>query len=308
MSGGATGPNTRVELCGVSLKNPLIAASGTFGFGREYDELYDISIWGGISVKGLTNEPRQGNPPARVAETASGVLNSVGLQNPGVDAFIRDELPFLKKRGVAVIANVAGSSIDSYVEAVKKLSDAPVDIIELNISCPNVKSGGVQFGARPEAAAETTRAVKKICAHPLMVKLSPNVADIAEIARAVQDAGADAISLINTLTGMAIDATSRRPILANVTGGLSGPAIKPVALRMVWQAAGAVRVPVVGMGGVSSGTDAAEFMIAGARAVMIGTANMLDPFAGVSILREFEEFLIKNRVTDVNSLVGTLKI
>jgi dihydroorotate dehydrogenase (NAD+) catalytic subunit len=295
-----------VDICGVRLKNPLIAASGTFGFGGEYGELYDISSWGAIAVKGLTNEPRDGNPPHRIAETASGVLNSVGLQNPGVDAFIRDELPRLTALGVPVIANVAGASAEDYTEAVRKLSGAPIAIVELNISCPNVKRGGAQFGARPDTAAAVTAAVRKVCAHPLMVKLSPNVADIAEIARAVSEAGADAISLINTITGMAIDARTRRPVLANVIGGLSGPAIKPVALRMVRQASRAVSIPVVGMGGVMTGEDAAEFMIAGASAVMIGTANIVDPFAGARIPRELEDFMDENGVEDVNSLVGAL--
>ncbi|MDR1510254.1 MAG: dihydroorotate dehydrogenase [Synergistaceae bacterium] len=296
-----------IDLCGVKLKNPLIAASGTFGFGREYGEFYDISSWGAIAVKGLTNEPREGNPPHRIAETASGVLNSVGLQNPGIDAFLRDELPRLARAGTAVIANVAGSTAEDYAEAVRKLSGAPVDIVELNISCPNVKRGGAQFGARPESAAEITSAVRKVCDHPLMVKLSPNVSDITEIARAVSGAGADAISLINTVTGMAIDAKTRTPVLANVTGGLSGPAIKPVALRMVWQTSRAVSIPVVGMGGIMTGEDAAEFLIAGANAVMIGTANMIDPFAGPRILRELENFMDENGVPDVGSLVGTLK-
>ena len=300
--------NMSVELCGVKLKNPLVAASGTFGFGREYNELYDIGVWGGVSVKGLTNEPRPGNPPHRMAETASGILNSVGLQNPGVDAFIRDELPLLAKRGVAVIANVAGATEESYREAARKLSDSAVDIIELNISCPNVKQGGVQFGIYPGNAAALTEAVRPVCGKPLMVKLSPNVSDIAAIARAVAEAGADAVSLINTITGMAVDAKARRPLLANVTGGLSGPAIKPVALRMVWQAANAVTVPVVGMGGITTGEDAAEFLIAGAAAVMIGTANMTDPFAGPRILRELEDFIEEQGVADVNELVGSLSL
>ncbi|MDR3279236.1 MAG: dihydroorotate dehydrogenase [Synergistaceae bacterium] len=296
-----------VDLCGVKLKNPLIAASGTFGFGREYDELYDISCWGGISVKGLTNEPRTGNPPHRIAETSSGILNSVGLQNPGVDAFIREELPWLSRMGVVVIANVAGATTDDYTEAVRKLSDSPVDIIELNISCPNVKEGGVHFGICPKSVSKVTGAVRKRCLKPLMVKLSPNVSDIASVARAAEDAGADAISLINTITGMAIDARTRRPILANITGGLSGPAIKPVALRMTWQASKAVAVPVVGMGGIDTGTDAAEFLIAGARAVMIGTANITDPTAGPRIRAELENFMSENGVDDANELVGSLR-
>lgn len=298
--------NMSVELCGVKLKSPLIAASGTFGFGREYDEFYNISAWGAISVKGLTDEPRVGNPPPRIAETASGILNSVGLQNPGVDAFIRDELPRLVATGVTVIANVAGSTVESYTEAARKLSDSPVAMIELNISCPNVRQGGAQFGASPEEAARVTSAVRGVCSRPLMVKLSPNVTDITAIARAVQDAGADAVSLINTVAGMAIDARARRPALANITGGLSGPAIKPVALRMVWQTAKCLRIPVAGMGGVMTGTDAAEFMIAGATAVMAGTANITDVMAGPRILRELGEFLDENGIEDVNELTGSL--
>ena len=298
--------NMSVDLCGFKLKNPLIAASGTFGFGREYDEFYDISAWGAISVKGLTDEPRAGNPPPRIAETASGMLNSVGLQNPGVDAFIRDDLPRLAAKGVTVIANVAGSTVESYTEAVRKLSDSPVAIIELNISCPNVRQGGAQFGACPEEAARVTAAARSVCSRPLMVKLSPNVTDITAIALAVEDAGADAVSLINTLTGMAIDARARRPVLANITGGLSGPAIKPVALRMVWQTARSLRVPVVGMGGIMTGTDTAEFMIAGAAAVMVGTANMTDVMAGPRILRELGKFLDENGIDDVKKLTGSL--
>jgi dihydroorotate dehydrogenase (NAD+) catalytic subunit len=296
-----------VELCGVKLKTPLIAASGTFGFGREYDELYDIAAWGAIAVKGLTNLPRAGNPPHRIAETASGMLNSIGLQNPGVDAFIRDELPRLAARGCVVIANVAGATIDDYCEAVRKLSDSQVSMIELNISCPNVRRGGVQFGTDPACAGEVTRAVRGCCSLPLIVKLSPNVADIAAIARTAADAGADAISLINTVTGMAIDARTRRAVLANTTGGLSGPAIKPIALRMVWQAASTVTIPIIGMGGITTGEDAAEFMIAGASAVMVGTANIVDAMAGIRIRDELKNFLRENGVPDVRELVGSIQ-
>jgi dihydroorotate dehydrogenase (NAD+) catalytic subunit len=296
------------DICGVKLKNPLIAASGTFGFGREYDELYDISCWGAVSVKGLTLEPRDGNPPARIAETASGMLNSIGLQNPGVGAFIRDELPRLLRKGIKVIANAAGSSPDEYREVVRRLSDSPVDIIELNISCPNVKEGGAHFGATPSGVCKITRAVRGVCGRPLMVKLSPNVSDITQTAKAAEDAGADAISLINTLIGMAIDSKSRRPSLANVTGGLSGPAIKPVALRMVWEAARAVRIPVVGMGGITTADDVVQFMMAGARAVMIGTANIIDPMAGPGILKGLAEFMEDNEICDAASLVGSLDI
>jgi dihydroorotate dehydrogenase (NAD+) catalytic subunit len=296
------------ELCGVKLKNPFIAASGTFGFGREFDGLYDISCWGGISVKGLTLKPREGNPPHRIAETASGILNSVGLQNPGVDSFIKDELPWLAGKGTAVIANIAGATEEEYVEMARRLSDTSVDIVELNISCPNVKEGGAQFGTSPSSAGRIVSAVRKTCRQPLMTKLSPNVSDIASVARAAEEAGADAISLINTLTGMAIDTRTRAPILANVTGGLSGPAIKPVALRMVFEASRAVSVPVVGMGGIMTGDDAAQFMIAGAAAVMVGTANIVDPMSGPRIIPEFEGFLADNNIRDLRTLIGSLKI
>jgi dihydroorotate dehydrogenase (NAD+) catalytic subunit len=296
------------EICGVRMKNPLIAASGTFGFGREYDELYDISCWGGIAVKGLTLHRREGNPPRRIAETASGVLNSVGLQNPGVDAFIRYELPWLERKKIAIIANVAGSTEEEYTETVRRLQDAAVDIIELNISCPNVKEGGAQFGTSPSAVSRITGSVRKVCRQPLMVKLSPNVSDIAAIARAAEEAGADAISLINTLAGMAIDTKTKTPSLANVTGGLSGPAIKPVALRMTWETARAVKTPVIGMGGITTGDDVAQFMMAGASAVMIGTANIADPMAGPKILDEFSDFLTAFDIDNLHKLIGSLKL
>lgn len=296
----------KTELCGVKMKNPLIAASGTFGFGREFDRLYDISCWGGISVKGLTLNPRNGNPPHRIAETASGMLNSVGLQNPGVDAFIKDELPWLAAKGTAVIANVAGTDAEEYAEVARRLSDTAADIVELNISCPNVKEGGIQFGTSPSSAGSIVAAVRKTCRQPLMVKLSPNVSDIAAIAKAAEESGADAISLINTLTGMAIDTRTRKPVLANVTGGLSGPAIKPVALRMVYEVSKTVKLPVVGMGGIMTGEDAARFMMAGAAAVMIGTANIADPTSGPRIIAEFERFIADNDIADLRTLTGSL--
>ncbi|MDR0617008.1 MAG: dihydroorotate dehydrogenase [Synergistaceae bacterium] len=299
--------DTSCALCGVKLKNPFIAASGTFGFGREFDRLYDISCWGGISVKGLTLKAREGNPPHRIAETASGILNSVGLQNPGIEAFINDELPWLAAKGTAIIANIAGGTEEEYVEIARRLSDASVDIVELNISCPNVKEGGVRFGTSPSSAARIVGAVRKACRQPLMAKLSPNVTDIASIAKAAEEAGADAISLINTLTGMAIDARTRAPVLANVTGGLSGPAVKPVALRMVYETSRAVSVPVVGMGGIMTGEDAAQFMIAGAAAVMVGTANIADPMSGPRIIAEFEKFLADYNIKSLGALVGSLK-
>jgi len=295
-----------VCLCGVRLKNPVIAASGAFGFGREYDALYDIGRLGGISVKGLTLEPRCGNPPHRMAETPSGMLNAVGLQNPGVDAFISEDLPWLLEKGLAVMANIAGSTQEDYCRMAEKLAPTGVHMLEMNISCPNVREGGVAFGVKPEAVYAVTRAVKKYAGQPLMVKLSPNVADIAENARAAEEAGADCISLINTLTGIAVDAKRRRMVLANNVGGLSGPAVKPVALRMVWQASRAVSIPVVGMGGIMTGEDAAEFLLCGARAVMVGTANFADPFACPRIIRELNDFLAAQRVRKAEEIVGAL--
>ena len=295
------------KLCGIRLQNPVIAASGTFGFGREYAQLYDLSRLGGISVKGLTLQPRQGNGAHRMAETASGMLNAVGLQNPGVDAFIAEELPFLLAQGrTAVIANIAGSTVDDYCRMAEKLAPTGVHIIEMNISCPNVKEGGVAFGVKPEMVYAVTRAVKKYARQPLMVKLSPNVADIADNARAAEDGGADCLSLINTLTGIAVDARHKRMVLANNVGGLSGPAIKPVALRMVWQASHAVSIPVVGMGGIMTGEDAAEFLLCGAQAVMVGTASFADPFACPRIVDELDAFLQAQKVRRVSELVGAL--
>ena len=295
-----------VRLCGVRLKNPVIAASGTFGFGREYDALYDIGRLGGVSVKGLTLEPRCGNPPHRVAETASGMLNSVGLENPGVDAFVSEHLPWLLEKRLTVIANIAGSTVGDYCRIADKLAPTGVHMLEMNISCPNVQSGGVAFGVRPETVYTVTRAVKQQAGQPLMVKLSPNVADIAENARAAEAAGADCISLINTLTGVAVDAKRRRMVLANNVGGLSGPAVKPVALRMVWQVYKAVGIPVVGMGGIMTGTDAAEFMLCGAQAVMVGTANFADPLACPRIVRELEDYLVAQKARKVGEIVGAL--
>lgn len=297
-----------VNICGVPLNNPVIAASGTFGFGREYQNFYDVSLLGGISVKGLTRLKRLGNPPARVAETPSGMLNSVGLQNPGVEAFIADELPWLKQQGIVVIANMAGACEDDYIFMADRLSGSDVDMLEMNISCPNVKEGGVAFGTKPESIHNIVRLVKPAARKPLIVKLSPNVADIAECARAAEEAGADAVSLINTLTGMAVDVYKKKPILANIVGGLSGPAIRPVALRMVWQASRAVKIPVIGMGGIMTGEDAAAFMLCGASAVMVGTANIHDPMACVNIIRQLEEHCDQTGVQSVSELTGALEI
>ena len=301
-------PDTAVTLAGVTLKNPIVVASGTFGFGREFSEYYPLSELGGICVKGLTVRPRPGNPSPRIAETPGGILNSVGLQNPGVDAFIQTELPWLRQQGTKIIANISGNTLEEFEELSEKVSGAGVDLIEVNISCPNVKSGGLAFGTLPESAAAATRAVKSHASVPVMVKLSPNVTSIADIARAVEDAGADAISLINTLLGMRIDLASHRPILKNNTGGLSGPAVFPVAVRCVWQAAQAVSIPILGMGGVSTGAQAAELMMAGASAVAVGTANFTDPRAAIQIRDQLTDWAAGQGIEALASLTGSLRI
>lgn len=293
-----------VCLAGVHLKNPIVMASGTFGFGREYGELYDLSQLGGICVKGLTAARREGNPAPRIAETPMGILNSVGLQNPGVDAFIETELPFLRQYDMKVIANISGNTPEEYGEMCEKLSAAGVDMIEVNISCPNVKAGGLAYGTRPELAAEVTRMAKDHSTVPVMVKLSPNVTDITEIAKAVEGSGADALSLINTLRGMRVDVDTGRPVLRMNTGGLSGPAVLPVAVRMVWETAQAVRLPILGLGGVSRGRDAAELMLVGATAVGVGTACFPDPFAPLKIRDELAEIAQKKGFDKVSDLTG----
>lgn len=297
----------RVKLAGVDLKNPITVASGTFGFGREYGEFFDISRLGGISVKGLTPLPRNGNPSPRIAETPLGMLNSVGLQNPGVDAFIARELPWLKTQGLTIIANISGNTPEEYGEMCAKLSAAGVDMIEVNISCPNVKAGGLAYGTKPEMAAEVTEIAKRHATVPIMVKLSPNVTDITEIARAVEGAGADAISLINTIRGMVIDVNTRRPVLKMNTGGLSGPAILPVAVRMVWEVANAVKVPILGMGGISTGADAAQMLLAGATAVAVGAATFSDPYAPLRILEELEAICDRQGLKSVTELTGAVQ-
>ena len=297
----------RVKLAGVDLKNPITVASGTFGFGREYGEFFDISRLGGISVKGLTPLPRNGNPSPRIAETPLGMLNSVGLQNPGVDAFIARELPWLKTQGLTIIANISGNTPEEYGEMCDKLSAAGVDMIEVNISCPNVKAGGLAYGTKPEMAAEVTEIAKRHATVPIMVKLSPNVTDITEIARAVEGAGADAISLINTIRGMVIDVNTRRPVLKMNTGGLSGPAILPVAVRMVWEVASAVKVPILGMGGISTGADAAQMLLAGATAVAVGAATFSDPYAPLRILEELEAICDRQGLKSVTELTGAVQ-
>lgn len=296
----------RTEICGVRFKNPIIAASGTYGFGREYENFYDNAKLGGISVKGLTLAPRLGNPPPRIAETPSGMLNAVGLQNPGVEAFLADELPRLLQRDTVVIANIAGNTIEEYVRMAEILSQSGVHMIEMNISCPNVKHGGAAFGTCVESVEQITRAVRPACKKPLCVKLSPNVADIGAIGRAAQDAGADALSLINTITGLAVDIKKRRPLLANITGGLSGPAVRPVALRMVWEVFQKTSIPIIGMGGIVSAEDVVSFMLCGASAVMMGTAHLIDPLAAVRALDALPALLEEMGEDNVRDLVGTL--
>lgn len=298
----------RVTLAGMTMKNPVVVASGTFGFGREYQQFYDLSELGGICVKGLTAARREGNPAPRIAETPMGILNSVGLQNPGVDAFVREELPFLRQFDTRIIANISGNTPEEYGVMCETLAVAGVDMIEVNISCPNVKAGGMAYGTRPELAAEVTQVAK---AHagpvPVMVKLSPNVTDITEIARAVEGAGADALSLINTLRGMRIDVNTRRPILKMNTGGLSGPAVLPVAVRMVWEVSGAVSIPILGMGGVAKGEDAAQLMLAGATAVAVGTACFADPYAPLKVRDELAELAQKQGVEKVSDFTGKVE-
>lgn len=297
----------RVNIAGVPFENPLIAASGTFGFGHEYQEFYPLSTLGGISCKGITLKERPGNPPPRIAEAPGGMLNAVGLQNPGVDHFIEHDLPWLKQQGTVVIANIAGNTPEDYCAMAEKLSDTEVDMIELNISCPNVKQGGVQFGTTCAGVGGITEAVRKYCKKPLMVKLSPNVSDIGEIAAAAEAAGADAISMINTLTGMRIDIRTRRPIIRNNTGGMSGPALLPIAVRMVWQASQRVKIPIVGMGGISKWEDAVEMLLAGASALQIGTVFFTDPYAPVKILDGLNRYLDERNIQSVTELTGGIQ-
>lgn len=289
------------------MKNPVMTASGAFGYGEEYAPYLDLNMLGGIVVKGLSLKPRQGNPPPRIMETAGGMLNAVGLQNVGVDVFIEEKLPFLRNYDLAVIANIYGESYAEYAQVARKLSAAPgVHALEVNVSCPNVKKGGLSFGADPKAAAEVTRRVKAQTDLPVIVKLTPNVTDISVIACAVEKAGADAVSLINTLTGMSIDLRTRAPHLKNITGGLSGPAIKPVALRMVWQVAQRVSIPVIGVGGITTAQDALEFMVAGASAVQVGTANFINPRVTMEIVQGMRRFLRQNKIKNLSDIVGTL--
>ncbi|MEN8907115.1 MAG: dihydroorotate dehydrogenase [Clostridiales bacterium] len=296
------------EICGVKFKNPVIAASGTFGFGKEFGDFIDLNLLGGISVKGITVEKRDGNPPPRIAETPSGILNSVGLQNPGLDKFIKKEIPFLNNFDTKTIVNISGNLIEDYCIIAEKLSSEKIDMLELNVSCPNVKKGCLQFGNSANGIYDIVSKVKKYCKQPLIVKLTPNVTDIKEIALSAQEAGADAISLINTLLGMAIDINTKKPILKNNFGGLSGPAIKPIALRMTYEVANSVNIPVIGMGGIVSGDDAIEFLLAGASAVMVGTYNFVTPTACIDVLHEIESYLENKGYNSIHDIIGKLEL
>ena len=300
--------NTEVNLAGIKMKNPITVASGTFGYGREFSEYIDLNQLGGIITKGTSLKPRPGNKSPRVCETPAGMLNAIGLQNPGVEHFINEDLPWLRKFNTAVIVNACGSTVEDYVELCKILNKTDIDGVELNLSCPNVKEGCLAFGTTYEGVKNVTSQVRKVLDKPLIVKLSPNVTDITQPAKAAQDAGADGVSLINTLLGMSIDIHKKRPILANNTGGLSGPAIKPVAVRMVYQVAQAVDVPILGLGGIVTGDDAIEFMLAGATAVSIGTGNFISPEVSVEAVKDIEEYMRKYNIENINDIIGTVQM
>ncbi len=299
--------NTSVNIAGVTWKNPVTVASGTFGSGAEYSELVDLNELGAVTTKGVANVPWPGNPTPRIAETYGGMINAVGLQNPGIDLFAKRDIPFLKQYDTRIIVNVCGKSEADYVEVVERLAEEPVDMLEINVSCPNVKEGGIAFGQNPEALYGITKAVKAVAKQPIIMKLSPNVTDITEMARAAEAAGADALSLINTITGMKIDIHRRTFAVANKTGGLSGPAIKPVAVRMVYQVAHAVQIPIIGMGGICTGEDAIEFIMAGATAVSVGTATFHDPMASVKVVQGIRDYMERYGVEDVNELRGIVE-
>ena len=299
--------NTSVNVAGVTFKNPILTASGTFGSGQEYAQFVDLNRLGGVVTKGVANVPWEGNPTPRVAEVYGGMLNAIGLQNPGIDVFVERDLPFLAKYDTRIIVNVCGRSEADYVEVVERLSDQPVDLLEINISCPNVKEGGIAFGQDSKAAAAITKAVKAVAKQPVVMKLSPNVTDIAYMAQAVEAAGADAVSLINTLTGMKIDVHKRKFVLANKTGGMSGPAIHPIAVRMVYQVAQAVKIPIIGMGGVMNAEDAIELMLAGATAVSVGTANFANPKVTEEIVDGIREYMAAHEVEDIRELIGAVQ-
>lgn len=299
--------NTKVNLAGVELKNPVMEASGTFGSGMEYSEFVDLNQLGAVVTKGVANVPWPGNPTPRIAEVYGGMLNAIGLQNPGIDVFCKRDIPFLKQYDTKIIVNVCGKTTEDYIEVVERLGDEPVDMLEINISCPNVKEGGIAFGQDPKAVEAITKEVKKHAKQPVIMKLSPNVTDITVMAKAAEAGGADVLSLINTLTGMKIDINRRTFALANKTGGMSGPAVKPVAVRMVYQVANAVSLPIIGMGGIATAEDALEFIMAGATAVSVGTANFFNPYATEEIVEGIQTFLEKQNVEDINELIGVVK-
>ena len=299
--------NTKVNICGVELKNPITVASGTFGSGMEYDEFVDLSKLGAVTTKGVANIPWPGNPTPRIAETYGGMMNAIGLQNPGIDTFCERDIPFLRTKDTKIIVNVCGKSEADYIDVVERLGDSDVDLLEINVSCPNVKEGGIAFGQDPKALYNITKAIKAHAKQPIIMKLSPNVTDITEMAKAACDAGTDALSLINTLTGMKIDVRRRTFAVANKTAGVSGPAIHPIAVRMVYQVANAVDVPIIGMGGVSSCEDALEMIMAGATAVAVGTANFNNPYATIDIINGIEQYLKNNNIDDINELIGCVK-
>ncbi len=299
--------NTTVNLAGVELKNPVMTASGTFGSGEEYSEFVDLNRLGAVVTKGVANVPWPGNPTPRIAETSSGMLNAIGLQNPGIDVFCKRDIPFLKKYDTKIIVNVCGHSTEEYLEVVDRLADEPVDLLEINISCPNVKEGGIAFGQNPKSVEDITREVKKHAKQPIIMKLSPNVTDITETAKAAEAGGADVVSLINTLTGMKIDINRQTFALANKTGGMSGPAVKPIAVRMVYQVANAVNIPIIGMGGIASAEDAIEFILAGATAVSIGTANFFNPTTTVEVVEGIEKYMEKYHFENLTDMIGIVK-
>ena len=299
--------NTKVNIAGVELKNPITVASGTFGSGMEYDEFVDLNLLGAVTTKGVANVPWPGNPTPRVAETYGGMMNAIGLQNPGIDTFVKRDIPFLKEKDTKIIVNVCGKSTEDYLDVVERLGDEPVDLLEINVSCPNVKEGGIAFGQDPKALYDITKAIKAKAKQPIIMKLSPNVTDITEMAKAAEAAGSDALSLINTLTGMKIDVKRRTFAVANKTAGVSGPAIHPIAVRMVYQVAHAVKLPIIGMGGVMNTEDALEMIMAGATAVAVGTANFHNPYATVEIIKGIEEYMQANGVDDINTLIGCVK-
>ena len=298
--------NTKVTIAGVTLNNPVMTASGTFGSGMEYSDFVDLNRLGAVVTKGVANVPWPGNPTPRVAETYGGMLNAIGLQNPGIDVFVRRDIPFLKKYDTKIIVNVCGKTVEDYLEVVERLADEPVDMLEINVSCPNVKEGAIAFGQKADCLYDITSQIKNKAKQPVIMKLSPNVTDITEMAKAAEAAGADAISLINTITGMKIDIHRRRFALANKTGGLSGPAIKPVAVRMVYQAAHAVKIPIIGMGGIANGEDAIEFLLAGASAVAVGAMNFVNPYATVEVVEGIESYMKRYGIENVTELIGAV--